>query len=145
MFRDKYHAFIEAGLYDDIFVLFVDAMCYFEQNGVLGFKGLENLNFSPDVNKFISLCFDLIIDGTADFYFDFVVELEYQRMLKTIQDDKINTGLYLVKTLANLLRTRDRFSVYYLLQHHCEPDVSSALRAKMIDVFTEENVFMIKN
>lgn len=141
MFVNKYNEFIAPGLYDDIFVLFVDAICYFEKNGVFGFDGLQNLGFGSEVNKFILTCFDLIIDGTADFYFDFIVNLEYQRVLSITCDEKINTELYLVKSLVYLLRARDTENIYYLVQHHCKADISQSLLGKMIDVFTEENIF----
>jgi len=138
---NEHREFIAPGLYDDVFILFVDAMCYFETSGVAGFMESQSLNFDLNVNKFVLTCFNLMISGSDDFYFDFVINLEYQRMLDVVHDDKIKTELYLVKSLAYLLRARNREDVYYLVQRCCGVDVSQSLLFKMINVFTEKNIF----
>ena len=111
---------METGVYDKIFEVYVNAICHFKKNGAIGFHMPADFHFHPVVDGFISMGIDLVIDGTADFFFDFAINLEYQRRLAKVSGDMPMTALYLSKTLIGLLRKADIENIVYLIQHHCE-------------------------
>jgi len=106
---------------------------------VNGIDGLQlpqaEISLHSEVVRYASLCVRLIKDGTTDFYYDFLVNLEYQNILLTKNDEKLFLEMYVIKSLAKLLRALDVANIYYLIQHHCTADVSEPLLSKIINTF----------
>jgi hypothetical protein len=122
---------------DGIFTYFVYALCYFKENGVLDLE-FPQAQFSSyaELQAFAKLCMVLMIDGTASPYFEFLIDLEYQRILSRNQgDEKLLTELYVIRYLVALLRTHNVLWMNDLIRNHCSPGVREPLLEEIWRVF----------
>ena len=122
--------------YDKTFSYFTYALCHIKKNGIAGLALPQKQSCTHfEVSAFAKLCITLIIDGTSDFYYEFLTNLEYQNILRIQSDKALTDELFVVKNLASLLRVCDVSNIYYLIQHHCNFDVGETLLSEIIDTF----------
>jgi len=122
---------------DGIFSYFAYALCYATEKGVLDLE-LPQVEISSysESQTFAKLCMVLMIDGTSSPYYEFLTDLEYQRILLRNQgDEKLLTELHVIRNLAALFRTHNVFWINYLIRNHCSPGVREPLLEEIWRVF----------
>jgi len=127
---------LKSGSCDGIFLYFANTLCHIKKNGVLGLE-LPNEQISSHIKarKYAELCIALIVDGTSSFYYEFITNLEYQNLLCAENNERLLEELYVIRGLANLLRTFDVSNFYYLIQHHCSQEVRESLMFEIVNIF----------
>jgi len=141
--KDGYGAkMIEIEPCDGVYSYFVYMLCHLKKNG-LSELSLPQSQMSSCLKsvEFAKLCVALIIDGTTYSYYDFLIDFEYQKILRAEDDEKLFTELYVIKNLASLLRAREVREIHYLVQSHCGVDVRDSLLSDIENTFGRDLVW----
>ena len=147
MIKENPHDFIEPGTHDALIGIFIDTFCRYCKQGTVGLEGADQVRryvekrlYGDDaVVQLAGTCLCFLTGGRGGFCYHFLLELEYQRIFRTVEDDQTLVALHLVKTLSDLIRWKngreDIQNLYYLAQRHCAPEAGEALMKKLVDTF----------
>ena len=149
--KEEHQDFIEFGAHDALIGFYVDTVCRLYEHGVASLESAdqvqryvdEHLQADPVVAQFAGTCLRLITKGYDGFYYRFLVDLEYQRAFRAINDDQTLVALHLAKTLSSFLGMRngnyDVFDLSYLVQSYCTN--WQALNQKLSTAFSYKYTF----